>query len=150
VIVAEVVAGRMIWVRAILEPSESRRAAETNQWWLSGMRDAIRGSLDSLNDDYGYGIRYGCGFFILIIIALLWASQTATHFVMQFCDSLFSGAGLLPAPPFFLWSVWGALFGAVLGYWHVAPLHNLGRWRGWFVAGLIAMLFLLYLCGMSR
>ena len=35
------------------------------------------------------------------------------------------GADLLPAAPWLIWSVWGALIGTALGFWTIAPVYGL-------------------------
>jgi len=57
-----------------------------------------------------------------------------SHVVLWIFDCAF-GVGAFGAPPFVMWALVGAVIGAALGYWHVAPA--VGRRRLRRVAGAI-------------
>jgi hypothetical protein len=53
---------------------------------------------------------------------------------------------LFPACPWLMWLVWGAILGAILGFWTVASIYGLRKYRPYFILiplvlmGIVALL----------
>jgi len=86
-------------------------------------------------------------FYIRPLISILYAALVSLSLAtFSLLDELCS-ARLLPAAPWLLWMLWGALIGASLGFWTVAPIFGLRKHRS--LIG-IAPLILMALVGLVR
>lgn len=78
------------------------------------------------------------GFFIVVAIvvwligmvlaAAYWILANVAFIVLACFDGLTS-ASLTSSAPAIMWTVWGALIGGALGFWTIAPVYGLRRFR---------------------
>jgi hypothetical protein len=59
---------------------------------------------------------------------LYWVGTTLGVVLFTLLDGLF-GARLIPGAPWLMWLLWGALIGAAVGFWTVAPVYGLRKQR---------------------
>jgi hypothetical protein len=86
-------------------------------------------------------------FFIRPLFGVLYAALVSLSLAtFSLLDEVCS-ARLLPAAPWLLWMLWGALIGASLGFWTIAPVFGLRKQRS--LIG-IAPLILMALVGLIR
>jgi len=86
-------------------------------------------------------------FIIRPLLGAVYASLVALSMgVFALLDEFYS-ARLLPAAPWVMWMFWGALIGASLAFWTVAPIFGLRKQRP--LIG-IAPLILMVLVGLIR
>jgi len=65
-----------------------------------------------------------------ILIGIYWFFAVVAHHFFGVMDEL-SSAPLLPGAPWVAWMLWGAVIGAALGFWTVAPIYGLRKQRTW-------------------
>ena len=68
-----------------------------------------------------------------ILIGIYWLLAAVSYLFFAAMDGLCSAA-LLPESPWLMWLIWGAVIGAALGFWTVAPIYGLRRQRVWIAA----------------
>ena len=67
---------------------------------------------------------YICPLFCLLYAGIVSLSLAIFSLLDEVCS-----ARLLPGAPWLLWMLWGALIGASLGFWTVAPVFGLRKHR---------------------
>lgn len=67
-----------------------------------------------------------------LLIGGYWLFCVVSHQFFGVMDEL-SNAPLLPGAPWVMWLVWGAIIGAALAFWTVAPIYGLRKQRLWIV-----------------
>lgn len=139
VIIVEIVVGRLLWNRALLAQSEARAAAEHDRQLVQRVSQ-----LDMSGVDDGM-MHSGCSGVLLVLVAVAAVLSVMMNYAIAGLDSVLSCAGYLPFPPTMNWGLWGLLFGSVCGFWHVAPIFNLQRWRIPVLAATFAVLATAYL-----
>lgn len=85
--------------------------------------------------------RLGCGGWVVLIllvglgvyfhkytVAGLYTGVAAAGYSVSWSLDWFFSADRMPRYPWAAWAAWGALFGAALGFWTIAPLYGLRRW----------------------
>ena len=92
--------------------------------WELG-RDSSRGWMFEL---FGVRLALMLAFSALgiIISAVLWLAtnlRLPIYLLIRVLDTA-TGAQVLRGAPWVMWTLWGAIFGAALGYWLVAPLYG--------------------------
>ena len=142
VVVVELCAARIIWAQAVLQPTQSQRISAGTLRQLEWFRNAVGGLFRYERGGFNPSI-----LIFILLIGLFWLLGTITRYLFQAADALFSAIGLLNLPLPLLWGIWGALFGAALGFWHVAPLHNMQGIRLWLFAILLIVMGGLFLWG---
>ena len=72
------------------------------------------------------------GVWLVFNAALVVANNLAwpSYLLLRALDTA-TGAAALPAAPFVVWTIWGAIFGGLLGHWLVAPLYGGRENRSW-------------------
>jgi len=65
-----------------------------------------------------------------VLIGLYWFFAAAAHLYFSTLDTL-TGASLIPAAPWVMWLFWGAVIGAALAAWTLAPVYGLRQYRVW-------------------
>lgn len=83
---------------------------------------------------FGFTARY-------VIWGVFWFLASLGFLVFSALDGLFSAA-LLPATPWLMWVVWGAVIGGAAGFWSVAPVYGLRRHRPWILAAPFGLMLL--------
>lgn len=63
-----------------------------------------------------------------VLSAIYWALASFSRGLVVTLDGLLS-AQVLPDLPAAAWAAWGALLGGVLGFWTIAPVYGMRRWR---------------------
>lgn len=84
----------------------------------------------------------GAGFTIIPI--LYFALANLAYEIYGALDQVFSTA-LLHQIPWFMWMFWGALIGAALGFWTLAPIFGWRQHRRWIIASPFIFMALLQL-----
>jgi len=67
-----------------------------------------------------------------LLIGGYWLIVAISHQFFGIMDEL-SNAPLLPGAPWVMWLIWGAIIGAALAFWTVAPIYGLRKQRLWIV-----------------
>ncbi len=106
---------------------------------------------DDLGGCIGGLIALAIGVFLLFklleitLTGLYWALSSLSYWFLSGLEWLFSGS-LLPERPHVMWAVWGGVLGGVLGFYPIAPLYGIRKYRGalvWLVlAAMIAVAWL--------
>jgi len=78
----------------------------------------------------------------LVIPAIYFALAILAHVIYGILDQLFSTT-LFPRLPWLMWLIWGALIGAALGFWTLAPIFGWRNYRRWIIAGPFLLMALL-------
>jgi hypothetical protein len=65
-----------------------------------------------------------------ILIGVYWFFAVVSHHFFGVMDELTS-APLIPGAPWVAWLLWGAVIGAALAFWTVAPIYGLRKQRAW-------------------
>lgn len=95
-------------------------------WWQGGGLDMTGGGF--LGDLLG--LRFAgfaltlAGFFLLSTLMLIVESLRTPFYWMVHVLDIVTGGHILPSAPWVLWTMWGGVFGAALGYWLIAPLYG--------------------------
>ena len=63
---------------------------------------------------------------VWLVNNLVWPS----YFLVRALDVV-TGASALPGAPFVMWTIWGGIFGGLLGNWLLAPLYGGRENRAW-------------------
>lgn len=76
----------------------------------------------------GIGLAIAAAVYALgyVLAAIYWCIVNLGYLLVCLLDWLLS-ASLLPQAPEAMWAAWGALAGAVIGFWTIAPVYG---WRG--------------------
>lgn len=85
--------------------------------------------------------------FIRQVVGVLYAALVSLSFATFWLLDELCSARLLPAAPWLLWMFWGALIGATLGFWTIAPVFGLRKQRSLIA---ISPLILMALVGLVR
>ena len=89
---------------------------------------------DDLGGCIGGLIALAIGVFLLFkaleytLAGLYWAGASLSYWLISGLEWLFSGS-LNPERPEVMWAVWGGALGGVLGFYPVAPVYGLGKYR---------------------
>jgi len=67
-----------------------------------------------------------------VVIGIYWFFAAISHQFFGAMDELGS-ASLIPGAPWVAWLLWGAVIGAALAFWTVAPIYGLRKQRLWIV-----------------
>ncbi len=67
--------------------------------------------------------------FVKPLVAGLYALLAAISLITFTLLDELTSASLLPAAPWVLWMLWGALIGGTLGFWTIAPVFGLRKHR---------------------
>jgi len=67
-----------------------------------------------------------------IAIGIYWFFAAVSHQFFGVMDEL-TNAPLIPGAPWVAWLLWGAVIGAALAFWTVAPIYGLRKQRLWIV-----------------
>ena len=65
-----------------------------------------------------------------VLIGIYWFLAAAGYLYFGAMDTLTS-AELLPNAPWVMWMLWGAVIGASLAFWTIAPIYGLRKQRVW-------------------
>lgn len=65
-----------------------------------------------------------------ILIGIYWFFAVVSHQFFGAMDEL-SSASLIPGAPWVMWLIWGAVIGAALAFWTLAPIYGLRKQRAW-------------------
>ena len=79
-----------------------------------------------------------------ILIGIYWFISVVAYLFFGLMDELTS-APFLPAAPWAMWLIWGAMIGAALAFWTVAPIYGLRKYRAWIVAAPFLLMTLIAL-----
>ena len=69
----------------------------------------------------------------LLLNSLVWIVNNLawpSYYLVRALDTV-TGAAALPAAPFVVWTIWGGIFGGLLGNWLLAPLYGDRENRAW-------------------
>ncbi len=71
------------------------------------------------------------------VSAMYWAVASVSYALIALLDGLFS-VRAMPDSPAVMWAVWGGVMGGVLGFWTIAPVYGMRRWRSAMVLVVLA------------
>jgi hypothetical protein len=81
----------------------------------------------------------------IALTGLYWVVASLSYWLITGLEWLFSSS-LNPGRPAVMWAVWGVVLGAVLGFYPIAPVYGLKKFRGaliWLVfAAMVAVAFI--------
>lgn len=64
----------------------------------------------------------------MVLAAAYWLVSTVAFVVLATLDGITSSS-LVASAPAVMWAVWGAVIGGALGFWTIAPVYGLRRFR---------------------
>ncbi|MHB0938569.1 MAG: hypothetical protein ACYDCO_17080 [Armatimonadota bacterium] len=67
-----------------------------------------------------------------ILIGGYWFFAVVSHQFFGIMDEM-TNAPLIPGAPWVMWLIWGAVIGAALAFWTIAPIYGLRKQRLWIV-----------------
>lgn len=79
-----------------------------------------------------------------VLIGLYWFVAVVASLFISSLDTLFS-ASLVPGLPWLMWVIWGALIGAALAFWTIAPIFGQRRRRALILAAPFGLMLLIAL-----
>ena len=102
------------------QPAPVERARDRNPAWLEFFTSDPR-------------IMFSVGGLILwmVLTAALWIANNLVwpaYYMMRVLDRI-TGAAALPVAPFIIWTVWGGIFGGLMGNWLLAPVYGGREYR---------------------
>ena len=83
----------------------------------------------------------GLALWLLLSVALWIATNLSwpAYYLLRTLDQI-TGAAALPAAPFVIWTIWGGIFGGLLGNWLLAPVYGEREYRSLpLLVGFLAM-----------